>query len=143
MKFITDYFPHMIANYIIAGAALIIMLFIIYMFFMKFGKGLYLVAMNINDSFKIKEGGYSARKLSAAAAVWISIYMSIRFTDDKTLVTIIAMWLMFALLLLGVVAWSDVMKLKILSGSGGSGVVEKIEKTMNSETIAVTKVENT
>lgn len=67
---------------------------------------------DLNDSFKILEGGYSARKLSAFFAIISSSIISYKFTDDKTEVAIVIVWLGFASLCLGLTTIEGLAKLR-------------------------------
>jgi hypothetical protein len=68
--------------------------------------------LNILDSLKTKDNRFSARKLSAFAAVWIGIYSTILKVNEVNLEYVLYAWLAFALLCLGIVTIEQIIKLK-------------------------------
>ena len=71
---------------------------------------------NLLGSFDNSKGGYSARKLSAFAAVVTAIFITHKFTDANNLVTVLTIWLAFGLLCMGIVTAEQVIKFK--NGNG-------------------------
>ena len=67
---------------------------------------------NLLESFKANKEGFAARKLSAFAAVAISVFTSLEYTDKDNLIYVIGIWLVFALLLLGIVTADQLIRLK-------------------------------
>lgn len=61
-------------------------------------------------SFDNTTDGFSARKLSAFAGVIVSIIATFRFVDDKTIIEALMVWLVFALLCLGIVTAEQVLR---------------------------------
>lgn len=62
---------------------------------------------DLYNSFKTTEGGFSARKLSAAAAVAAAMFITVKHTDATNLVAVLEVLLLFALLCLGLVTFGD------------------------------------
>lgn len=58
------------------------------------------------------EGGHSARKWSAFAAFLTSAYLAIKHTDVSNVATIVTIYLVFALLCMGLVTVQDIIKFK-------------------------------
>lgn len=65
---------------------------------------------DLYDSFKIKEGGFSARKASAFVGVLTAIALTFQFCNPEIVVEVLIVWLVFALLCLGIVTVADVIK---------------------------------
>lgn len=57
-------------------------------------------------------GGFSARKLSAFLAVVMAVYTTARQTTETNLGEVLAVWLIFALVCLGIVTAEQLIKLK-------------------------------
>lgn len=92
----------------------------------------------INDvlaSFKANKEGYAARKLSAFVAVLTAMVLSYEYTDVTVVTTIVSIWLIFALLLLGIVTFQEILQLKNGTTSSSS--------TTSSNTTTTTQEENT
>ena len=88
----------------------------------------------INDilaSFKANKEGYAARKLSAFVAVVTAIVLSFEYTDVTVVTTIVSIWLIFALLLLGIVTFQEVLQLK--NGTLSSSSTETTTTTTQQE----------
>jgi len=87
-------------------------------------------------SFDNTTDGFSARKLSAFAGVIVSIIATFRFVDDKTIIEALMVWLVFALLCLGIVTAEQVLRFyKGGDTSKGDEVVseeKKIEEKIES-----------
>lgn len=64
------------------------------------------------DSFHNDRGGFSARKLSAFAAVMICVYVTLRFTTTENLTVLVTVWLVFALLCLGIVTAEQIIRFR-------------------------------
>lgn len=77
-------------------------------------------------SFDNTTDGFSARKLSAFAGVVVSIIATFRFVDDKTIIEALMVWLVFALLCLGIVTAEQV--LKFYKGGENSKVDEVVSQ---------------
>ena len=56
--------------------------------------------------------GFSARKLSAFISVMIAFYITIHYCSTDVLVEVIYVWLLFALLCLGIITIEQIIKLK-------------------------------
>lgn len=61
------------------------------------------VRNNFIDSFKVTEGGFSARKLSGFAAFCIAIMLSLQIKDEKLKTTVIYSWQVVGTLCLSIV----------------------------------------
>jgi len=88
----------------------------------------------INDilaSFKANKEGYAARKLSAFVAVVTAIVLSFEYTDVTVVTSIVSIWLIFALLLLGIVTFQEVLQLK--NGTSSSSSTETTTTTTQQE----------
>lgn len=79
------------------------------------------------QSFDNTQAGYSARKLSAFAGVCISLWITFKITTEGTLVEVLLIWLLFALLCLGIVTVEQVIRFK-------EGVKREPIKTTTTET---------
>lgn len=93
-------------------------------------------------SFDNTTDGFSARKLSAFAGVIVSIIATFRFVDDKTIIEALMVWLVFALLCLGIVTAEQV--LKFYKGGGDSPKIDEVvsqEKKMEEKIESVTTEE--
>jgi len=78
-------------------------------------------------SFDNSADGFSARKLSAFIGVTVSVVATFRFVDDKTVVEALMVWLVFALLCLGIITAEQL--LKFYKKDGGKIEEEKKEET--------------
>ena len=63
-------------------------------------------------TFSTTEGGHSARKWSAFAAFLTSAYLAIKNTDPSNVTSIVTIYLVFALLCMGLVTVQDIIKFK-------------------------------
>jgi hypothetical protein len=61
-------------------------------------------------SFDNSTDGFSARKLSAFAGVIVSVIATFRFVDAATIVEALMVWLVFALLCLGIITAEQLLK---------------------------------
>ena len=86
---------------------------------MKFVNDLY-------NSFHNKPDGFSARKLSAFAGVMVAIIATFKFCDEKVLIDVITVWLIFSLLCLGIITLQQVIDFK--TGKNSSITTTKTEK---------------
>lgn len=76
--------------------------------------------------------GASSNKLSAVAAIGVSIYITKRYTTVDNQIWILIIWLMFALLCLGLVAFKQITELVQSYKNGNSGNIHFEEKpTLN------------
>jgi uncharacterized membrane protein len=64
------------------------------------------------SSFDNHSQGMSGRKLSAFAAVIIGVWISNKFTNADNLQYILAIWLIYSLLCLGIITFQQVIELK-------------------------------
>lgn len=76
------------------------------------------------DSFKVQPGGFSARKLSAFAGVAIAVWSTYQFCTTDVLEGVLMIWLVFALLCMGLVTVNDIIKYRT-----GSVVTEETKTT--------------
>lgn len=67
---------------------------------------------NILLSFKIGEGGFSGRKLSAFFSVILCGVVTYQYIKVEYLTEVLMVWLSFALLCLGIVTIEQIIKLK-------------------------------
>lgn len=67
---------------------------------------------NIVHSFNNEPSGFSARKLSAFAAVCTAIYVSIMYTTSQNLPDVLWPWLGFALLCLGIITAEQLIRFR-------------------------------
>ena len=67
---------------------------------------------NYLDSFKNGDSGWSRKKCMAYFAMMNAAYLSIKHTDDNNFFTVLVAWLIFAGLLIGIIAMADVIKFK-------------------------------
>jgi len=65
---------------------------------------------NISDSFKFKDGGYSARKVGAFVAVNASMYIAAKNADTSNVTELVYAYLVFALLCLSVVTVQQIVE---------------------------------
>lgn len=63
-------------------------------------------------SFDNTKHGFSARKLSAFVAVMTAIYATVEYVDTSTVVSALMVWLVFALLCLGIITAEQVLRFK-------------------------------
>lgn len=75
-------------------------------------KNLNKILNNLILSFSNEDGGFSARKLSAFAAIVIAYLLSLKYSDNTNIVEINLSWLAFALLCLGIVTIEQIIKFK-------------------------------
>ena len=75
-------------------------------------------------SFDNSKDGYSGRKLSAFAGVFVATYITFKYIEPQYLIEAIMVWLCFSLLCLGIVTIEQIVKLK-----NGNSITEKTEKT--------------
>lgn len=88
---------------------------------------------DIYNSFHNKPEGFSARKLSAFAGVVVAIIATFRFCDEKVLINVITVWLIFALLCLGIITLQQVIDFKAGKSSTTTIKTEKTEMTDKTE----------
>ena len=67
---------------------------------------------NLIASFTTEKDGYSARKLSAFAAVVVAIYITIKLIPIAAQIDALYAWLAFGLLCLGIVTIEQIINLK-------------------------------
>lgn len=67
---------------------------------------------NLLDSFHNDKGGYSFRKLFAFNCVMISIYLSVKHTDQSNAVEMVTIYLVTALLAAGMVTVQQIIDFK-------------------------------
>lgn len=111
---------------LILGLAVIILILIQFIKFKLMKK--------IIASFDNSTDGFSARKLSAFAGVIVSIIATFRFVDVNTIIEALMVWLVFALLCLGIITAEQL--LKFYKGKRGESVDE-------SPMVTEQKIENT
>ena len=70
------------------------------------------IILNIIDSFHNSPGGFSARKLSAFAAVCIASIITCYYADAENVVTLVLLWLVFALLCLGIITAEHIIRFR-------------------------------
>lgn len=80
------------------------------------------ILTNLFDSFKNNTLGYSGRKLSALAGVLTGIYITVKLLPITDQLHALYVWLLFALLCLGIVTVQNVIELK-----NGNKVIDKPE----------------
>ena len=66
----------------------------------------------IFKSFTTESGGFAARKLSAFAAICVAVVMTFIYCEPKYFIEALIIWLVFALLCLGLVTMTQVIALK-------------------------------
>jgi hypothetical protein len=82
----------------------------------------------INDvlaSFKANKEGYAARKLSAFIAVLTAMVLSYEYADVTVIIGLVSIWLIFALLLLGIVTFQEIIQLKNGTSTQQENIIEK------------------
>ena len=67
---------------------------------------------NLIASFTTEKDGYSARKLSAFAAVVVAIYITVKLIPIAAQIDALYAWLAFGLLCLGIVTIEQIINLK-------------------------------
>jgi len=67
---------------------------------------------NLIASFTTDKDGYSARKLSAFAAVIVAIYITVKLIPIAAQIDALYAWLAFGLLCLGIVTVEQIINLK-------------------------------
>ena len=77
----------------------------------------------ILSSFDNDSVGFSARKLSAFVGVSISVYATVHYVNGATVIDALKVWLIFALLCLGIITIEQLIKLK--NGSSESSKEDK------------------
>jgi hypothetical protein len=70
------------------------------------------IGSDIYNSLNTDKPGFSARKLSALAGILVSIYITIRYTTPENLDSVLITWLLFILLCLGLVTFSQLAQFK-------------------------------
>lgn len=80
------------------------------------------VFTNILSSFDAHTLGYSARKLSAFAAVVVAIYITVKLLPQAAQIDALYAWLAFGLLCLGIVTIEQIINLK--NGGGKNNVAD-------------------
>ena len=78
------------------------------------------ILTNLLNSFSTNKLGWSARKLSAFAAVVVAIYVTVKFIPVAAQIDALYAWLLFALLCLGIVTIENVINLKNGGKSDGA-----------------------
>lgn len=73
------------------------------------------ILKKILASFDNDKLGYSARKLSAFAAVLVSIYITAKLLPAVAQIDALYAWLLFALLCLGIITIENIINLKNLN----------------------------
>ena len=63
-------------------------------------------------SFKTGPAGFSARKLTAFAAVVVAAFTTYKHTNDANATTMVSVWLLGAFLCLGIVTMEQITNLK-------------------------------
>lgn len=81
-------------------------------------------------SFDNSKDGWSGRKLSAFAGVFVSAFITFKYIEPQYLIEAIMVWLCFSLLCLGIVTIEQIVKLK----NGGSSVDTSSETIIKQET---------
>ncbi len=77
-------------------------------------------------SFDNDTKGFSARKLSAFIAVAISVYATIHYVDSTNTISALKVWLLFALLCLGIITAEQLIKIKSNSTTQTKSKTEEI-----------------
>lgn len=67
---------------------------------------------NVLNSLNTDKPGFSARKLSAFAAVMVSMYITIKHSTDTNVDTLIMTWLTFSLLCMGLITFAQLAQFK-------------------------------
>lgn len=67
---------------------------------------------NLINSFTTDKSGFSARKLSAFAAVIVAIYITVKLVPIAAQIDALYAWLFFALICLGIVTIEQIINLK-------------------------------
>jgi len=70
------------------------------------------ILSNIANSFTTEKDGYSARKLSAFAAVCVAIYITVKLIPVAMQIDALYAWLIFAGVCLGIVTIEQIINLK-------------------------------
>jgi hypothetical protein len=82
-------------------------------------------------SFSNKDGGFSARKLSACTAVFVAISETTRIDDATILMYVIFSWLTFACVCLGLVTIPEL--IKVLKGKDESSISKQADSNSTGE----------
>lgn len=83
------------------------------------------IFLSLLQSFDNKPSGFSARKLSAFVSVMICWYITMRFTSTEVLVEVVSVWLIFALLCLGIITIEQIIRLKGKDGGTKSNTEQQ------------------
>jgi len=92
-------------------------------------KHIALIFSNWINSFSNEPGGFSARKEASFGGFVISVIITLKFTTTENLESILTLWLLFALLCLGIITMQQVAELK----RGSSQKTETTTSTTTSE----------
>lgn len=82
---------------------------------------------NILDSFKNTPQGFSARKLSAFAAVTAALWITINHATDSNVAELIMIWLLFSLLCLSIITVEQLVVLRTGWSSTKTTETKKVE----------------
>lgn len=91
---------------------------------------------DLYQSLMTSAGGFSGRKISAFVAIGIAMIITLRNTNTESLTTILSIWLIFALLCLGLVTFEQLIKLK-----NGSSSITEFSTTESSTSSSSTSTE--
>lgn len=67
---------------------------------------------HLTETLSSAQGGSSVRKILSFLSVFTAIGITIRFTTGENLSYVLGIWLIFALVLLGLVTFEQIIKLK-------------------------------
>lgn len=82
-------------------------------------------------SFDNSKDGWSGRKLSAFAGVFVSAYITFKYIEAQYLIEAIMVWLCFSLLCLGIVTIEQIVKLKNGDNSSDTTIKTEIHESSN------------
>lgn len=83
----------------------------------------------IVSSFDNSPDGFSARKLSAFVGVIVSVIATFRFVDNNTIIDALMVWLVFALLCLGIITAEQLLRAYKTSKNGDDKPAESLQET--------------
>jgi uncharacterized membrane-anchored protein len=69
------------------------------------------VIEQVLSSFKNNKEGFSGRKLSAFAGVFVASYLSFKNTDNNNITWVVGTWLTYSLLCLGIVTVANLIEI--------------------------------
>lgn len=81
------------------------------------------------DSLHNQPGGFSFRKLASMVGVVTSVIITFRFCDEKVLVQVVCVWLLFSLLCVGIITFQDIIKFKTGTVTTTTSESEKVKVT--------------